>query len=258
MKVCICQTDTVWENKAENMLKCERMLSHAAESGAGLAVFPELTLTGFTMNASLAEPRDGETVSFFRELSKKYGIAVIFGYALAERGRVYNNLALVSGGDVAAEYSKLHPFTYGGESEVYTRGDRICSAALSEFNIGLTVCYDLRFPELFQRLSGGCGCIVVSANWAARRRDHWIALLKARAIENQCYIIGCNRCGSGGGIDYSGDSTVISPEGSVLAAVGSAEQNIYADIGIEAVQKLRESFPIKKDRRTDLYRSFYE
>ncbi len=258
MKICVCQTDIVWENKSENMKKCDAALRNAAKNGADVAVFPELTLTGFSMDTYLAEPHDGETVNFFREISAKYAVSCIFGYALAEQARVFNNLAVASNGSIIGEYSKIHPFSYGGESAVYSAGSIPKIVDLSNTAFGLTVCYDLRFPELYQQLSKKSECIVVSANWPMQRRDHWVSLLCARAIENQCYIVACNRCGSGGGLDYSGDSMIVSPDGSCLARCDNSEMNIYADIDIENVHNLRHSFPVKTDRRIELYRSFYE
>lgn len=259
MRVCVSQSDTAWEAPAENMKRCRELICEAARNGADLIVFPEMCLTGFTMKGELADTT-GETVSFFGECSEKYGIACVFGYSRAEGGKLYNRLAAADkNGALLAEYSKLHPFSYSGEGDVYSAGDEVVSADICGIKTGLTICYDLRFPELYQRLSRECGCIIVSANWPEQRRAHWNTLLHARAIENQCYIIGCNRCKEGGGLLYSGDSAVYAPDGELLCAAPPYERAlIYADVSAEEVKSVQRGFPLKKDRRNDIYRNFYE
>ncbi len=258
LKICVAQTDIVWENKAENFRKCRRFTEQAAEHGSRLIVFPELSLTGFTMNRSLAEAPDGETVQRFSELSRESGIAVGFGFACKQNDRITNRFCIADNGAVIAQYDKLHPFSYGGECAVYSPGDKLVTAEISGETLGLTVCYDLRFPEIYQKLSETCSLIIVIANWPDSRSDHWKTLLKARAIENQCFIAGCNRCGNGGGLDYSGDSAVYSPAGELAAASEPyREQLIYAEISREECWKIQNGFPVKKDRRFEIYRDFY-
>lgn len=259
MRVCVAQYDILWEDKHGNMAQCEQMISDAASARAELIVFPELSLTGFSMDRSLAERPDDESVSFFTRCAKEYGIACIFGYAAASGDKVFNNLVFInSDGTALVEYSKLHPFSYGGEAEVYSAGQDIISVNFKGMSIGLTICYDLRFPELYQRLSKDCGCIVVSASWPQKRQVHWDTLLKARAIECQSYILGCNRTGEGGGLTYCGGSAIISPAGDMLATAQESSELIYADISEESVKAVRDDFPVRKDRRIDLYRNFYE
>ncbi len=233
-------------------------MQKAAEKGAQFVVFPELSLTGFTMNSVLAEPPDGETVQFFTDASRELGIAAAFGFACKHDGIITNRLCVAYNGIITAEYDKLHPFSYGGECSVYSPGSCLAATEVCGETVGLTICYDLRFPELYQALSRRCSLIIVIANWPVKRSDHWKALLKARAIENQCYITGCNRCGNGGGLSYSGDSAVYSPTGELIcAAQPYDEQLIFADIRREECDKVQRSFPLKNDRRLDLYRDFY-
>ena len=258
MKICVAQTDIVWENKADNFEKCRRFTEQAAERGSRLVVFPELSLTGFTMDGSLAEPPDGETVQRFSELSQKSGAAVGFGFACRENGRITNRFCIVDGGQVIAQYDKLHPFSYGGECALYSPGGRLVTAELSGETVGLTICYDLRFPEIYQKLSETCSLILVIANWPDSRSSHWKTLLRARAIENQCYIAGCNRCGSGGGLGYFRGSAVYSPAGELAAASEPyKEQLVFAEISGEECRKIQSGFPVKKDRRFEIYRDFY-
>lgn len=259
MKICAAQTDIIWENKQENMRRSREIIETAAGQGAQLVVFPELSLTGFTMNPELAEPPDGRTVQFFAEVSREFGIAAAFGFACSHDGVITNRLCIADRGEITAEYDKIHPFSYGGECAVYSSGNRIVTANTGGITTGLSVCYDLRFPEIYQAMSGSCQLLLVSANWPDTRAYHWDTLIKARAIENQCYFAGCNRCGNGGGLSYSGDSIVCSPSGEVIAAAEPyKEQLVFADIGCEEVGRLRGGFPLKKDRRLDIYRKFYE
>lgn len=259
MKLCLVQRDIVWENKPANRSRCHIAMEQAAEQGAQLVVFPELSLTGFTMNPALAEPPDGETVEFFSAVSRELGIAAGFGFACAHYGVITNRFCIADRGVITAAYDKIHPFSYGGECSVYSAGSKLVKAEVCGETVGLTVCYDLRFPELYQALSGSCSVILVIANWPDKRSEHWKALLKARAVENQCYIAGCNRCGEGGGLSYSGDSAVYSPAGKLICAAESyKDELIFADVRREECAAVQGSFPVKKDRRPDLYRDFYE
>lgn len=258
MKLCLVQNDIVWENKAANREKAAVFLSQAAEQGAQLVVFPEMSLTGFSMNVSLAEPPNGDTVEFFADRTRELGIAAGFGFSCIHDGIITNRFCIAYNGEIVAAYDKIHPFSYGGENLTYTAGNCPVIAEVCAERIGLTVCYDLRFPELYQKLSENCSVILTIANWPDTRSVHWNTLLKARAIENQCYVAGCNRCGSAGGLSYSGESAVYSPEGEVVCAAGSyKEQMIYAEVSREICAAVRGSFPLKKDRRCDLYRDFY-
>lgn len=256
MRVCAVQMDIAWEDKETNMSACRRMVQQAGE--CDLILFPEMTLTGFSMNAGLAEPPDGKTYEFFMGLSKEFGAAIVFGYPVSVGCRIYNRLCAVDSGRQAAFYDKMHPFSYGGECEVFSSGSEVCEADIRGIKTGFTICYDLRFPELYQKLSQNCPLIVCSASWPEKRREHWITLLKARAIETQSYIVGCNRVGSGGGLSYSGDSMIISPFGDIIAqAAYGKEQLIYADISAEVAETARSEFPVKADRRNDIYKKFY-
>ena len=258
MRVCLVQYDIVWEDKPANMFRCERFFKSAAEQGAELIVFPEMTLTGFSMRSDLAEAPDGDTCRFFGRLSAEYCIPCVFGYAEHRGNELYNRLAFADcSGMIQKSYAKIHPFTIGGE-EYFAAGNELVSISQGGLEIGLTICYDLRFPELYTKLSDRCHAVIVSASFPASRREHWLTLLRARAIENQCYILGCNRTGYGGGIEYGGDSVVYSPDGREVAYAGCGEQLLLAEIDAKAVNELRKAFPVKNDRRIEIYRNFYE
>lgn len=259
MRLCVVQTDIAWEDKKKNMEKFSGLIGEAAEQGAELVIFPELSLTGFSMNSGLSEPEDGETVRFFCGESQKHGIAIGFGYAHRAGDRIYNRYCIADSGTVTARYDKLHPFSYGGEAEVFTAGNELCTVDVRGVTVGLTICYDLRFPELYQALADRCQLIINAANWPEQRSAHWNALLKARALECQCYIAACNRVGSDPGNCYSGQSRIYDPEGIRIACVimEYKQDLLFADISGERCAAAREEFPVRKDRRRDLYRNFY-
>ncbi|MBP1544755.1 MAG: hypothetical protein J6A16_11730 [Oscillospiraceae bacterium] len=170
---------------------------------------------------------------------------------------MHNRLAYADKqGQIQARYSKMHPFTYGGE--IFAKGSSPVCFCIDDMYIGLTICYDLRFPELYQELSKSCGCIIVSASWPKSRREHWLTLLRARAIENQCYIIGCNRTGNGDGIEYCGDSVVFSPDGLLVADGADRCGIVLCEISGQTVSEIRKAFPLKQDRRPVMYKNFYE
>lgn len=255
MKLAVTQMDIVWENKEANKSICRRMAKEAAENKADLIVFPEMTLTGFTMNTAYAgETRmnGGETVEYFKELSLEYGIDIIFGMVY-RADLAYNLSVFIEGGLLKSSYKKIHPFSYGDESKYYGRGNEINFTDYKGESLSMFVCYDLRFPEIFQMASGKSKIITVIANWPEARKEHWDTLLRARAIENQSFVIGVNRAGNGGGLKYAKTSAVYSPYGEKLTENADREI-LYADINVSQADKYREEFPLKRDRRENLYK----
>lgn len=261
MRIGLAQLDMDFENKALAKERCLQMLEKAAAAHVDFIVFPEMTLTGFTMKPQLYGEAlaQSETLDFFRDAAKKYHIAICFGLPVLTEATAENHCLILSReGRLLADYTKLHPFSFGEESQYYSGGSSLCTCTLEEFSVSPLICYDLRFPEIFQIVSERSALLVVIANWPASRRAHWMTLLTARAIENQSYVIGVNRSGSGGNLDYSGDSMLISPLGDVLAHATESNQLLTADISIEEVEKCRSVFPLKKDRRPALYHSLWE
>lgn len=155
-------------------------------------------------------------------------------------------------GEVLSDYVKIHPFSYSGEDRYFAKGDATAHFTLEGIPFSHFICYDLRFPEIFQAVSGQAHVIIVAADWPGSRREHWKCLLRARAIENQCYILGVNTVGSQNGLTYTGDSCVIRPDGTVAAELSDEEGLIYYDL-IDDVPDYRQAFPVKQDRRVELY-----
>lgn len=264
MKIALAQTDIYWEDKSQNREQTSKFIANAAQSVADFIIFPEMSLTGFSMNVDYISEEinfTSDTVDWFKSQAIENNINIGFGYVEKASSdiRGKNNYCVVSStGNILSLYSKIHPFSYGLESQFYNGGSALPSFKLKDFTVSTFICYDLRFPEIFQIASRNSGLITVGANWPKARIDHWITLLKARAIENQCYIAGVNRVGIGDNIEYSGNSLLIDPLGNVLLQGTDKEELLIHDIKFDEVNKVRRSFKLKDDRREDLYYSLYK
>lgn len=248
--------DIVWENKEENIKKAEQMIIDAVKIETDFLLFPEMSLTGFSMNVNLiGEERDkSNTLDIFKAFGKKYAIFIGIGYVEKRKEKAFNRYAIISPeGEVVIDYAKIHPFSYGEEGIYYAGGSKIEQVKIKDVQTAPFICYDLRFPEIFQIASRASLFITVAANWPKQRREHWITLLKARAIENQCFIAGVNRVGYGNGLEYSGDSMIISPYGEILSKKIEGEGIVSADIDISVALSYRNDFCLKKDRKEPLY-----
>ncbi|MEY8427655.1 nitrilase-related carbon-nitrogen hydrolase [Lachnospiraceae bacterium 46-15] len=257
MRIALCQTDIVWESKEENLRNAEKWLQKAKEWGAGLSCFPEMSFTGFSMNTEKTAEAGEETVSAIQELAGKYGMSIGFGWVEKAEKKAKNHYTVVdASGSVLGDYVKIHPFSYSGEERHFEEGYELSSFSLGSFRIGVLLCYDLRFPEPFQALAEKCDMILVAANWPGIRRNHWKCLLQARAIECQAYVAGVNCCGVQQGIVYRGDSVVFAPDGRRIAGFLQKEGILPADIQKD-MAVYRKQFPVRRDRRWELYRKWY-
>jgi predicted amidohydrolase len=253
MKVAAIQHDIVWEDPPANFARLEPRIAAAADAGARLAVLSEMYSTGFSMHTErTAEPVDGPSVQFLVEQARVHGLWICGSVPEVQSGddRPSNCLVLAAPDGKVHRYRKIHPFTYGGEPEKYAAGETRVTVDVDGVRCSLFVCYDLRFADEFWALAPGTDCYVIVANWPAPRRDHWRTLLRARAIENQAYVVAVNRVGRGGKLDYAGDSAVIGPFGEVEAEAESAiETTLYADVDPERVAATRAKYPFLPDRR---------
>lgn len=257
MKIGIAQVDIQWENSYENMKKINKLISQASKENVDLILFPEMSLTGFTMNIDKLLKCESEIINWVEQMAINNNINIGLGFAAPIDDKGVNRYAIISKeGYKLANYTKLHPFSYGKEDINYYKGIDIVTCKINEFDVTPFICYDLRFPEIFQIASKESQLITVAANWPKSRENHWITLLRARAIENQCYIVGINRVGEGDGIEYNGGSLFIDPNGDMLNDITSNEELIIRDINISEVKKIRETFKMKNDRRERLYYSF--
>ena len=257
MKVALVSLNPKWEDKSHNSSLCEKKVNVALESSCDLIVFPEMTLTGFTMNInSIAENQENSpSLQLFQSLAKK-GIYIIFGLALTLEGRATNNLIMLSPeGAVLANYAKVHPFSCSEEDKYYVGGEKLGIAPLGDIQFGFSICYDLRFPELYQGLSKTASVIVNIANWPESRINHWYTLIRARAIENQVYMIGVNRVGlDDNDLFYTESSLVIDPRGKeVLLSRIDGNMDVF-ELDPGRVELARKEFPVKVDRKIGFYK----
>ncbi|HEU0179233.1 MAG TPA: nitrilase-related carbon-nitrogen hydrolase [Blastocatellia bacterium] len=255
MQIVGLQLDSVWENKAANHDKVLSLLDSVNTSAGALVVLPEMFATGFSMNVAAIHDESRETQNFLSRTAAERDIYLMGGVVMKDEktGRGRNEAVVYSPeGQEVARYSKLQPFRLGGESEHYDAGDRVCLFEYQEFTVAPFICYDLRFPEHFRRATAhGANLIVVIASWPALRDDHWVTLLKARAIENLAYVVGVNRCGEDPKHYHSGRSIVYDPHGRVMADAGVEEGWIEAQVELEPLLDWRRRFPALDDMRQD-------
>jgi predicted amidohydrolase len=255
MKIALVQMDLAWEDPSENHRRAWRRLEGASRAGARLALLPEMFSTGFSMEAErIAEPQGGPSESFLRDAARELGLWVLASIPQRGEPRPGNVAILASPEGDATRYAKIHPFSFGGEDRVYSGGDRIVTATVEGLRVTPFVCYDLRFPEPFRFAADDTDLFALVANWPEARRAHWSTLLRARAIENLCYVAGVNRVGEGGKLRYDGGSAIVSPWGEVLAEGGAEEEVLYAEVDPAVVRDARAKFPALQDRRPEAYR----
>jgi predicted amidohydrolase len=256
MNLVCFQLDIVWEDKSANHDKVRALLDAAAPPRGSLVLLPEMFATGFSMNAAaISDSATRYTQDFLARAAVDYGVYLLGGLVTtAIDGRGRNECVIFSPDGVEiARYCKLHPFAMGGEAEHYAAGDEICLFDWQGFTVSPFICYDLRFPEVFRAaVQRGANLFTVIASWPSLRESHWLALLKARAIENQAYVAGVNRCGTDPHLPYSGRTIILDPRGEVLAEAGSAESTINAQLDLPALLSYRREFPALRDMRPDL------
>ncbi|MEO8398875.1 MAG: carbon-nitrogen family hydrolase [Ignavibacteriaceae bacterium] len=249
MNLGLVQYNPLWENKEENKQKILRLLDKNLDE-VSLLIFPEMTLTGFTMKSSqFAEELKGKSFLFFSELSKKKNVHCIAGIIEKENGNFFNTLIHINvKGELVNKYQKIHPFSYAEEDKNYSKGKKVQTTTIDSWKIGLSICYDLRFPELFRFYGKEKVDLIINiANWPIARIEHWRTLLKARAIENQCFMIGVNRVGKDPTLDYSGYSSVYDPMGAEIISSSIEEKIITAYIDNELVTSTRKKLPFLND-----------
>lgn len=257
MRVAIASLDQRWEDKPANLRRCSELVAHAGALNTDIIVFPEMTLTGFTMNAqTVAEPADDSpTVEAFKDLAREHNIHIAFGVVLHGEHRPQNSLVVVGRTGVElGRYAKIHPFSHADEDQHYEAGAELITVTVARVVIGLTICYDLRFPELYTALAPACAAMLVVANWPDTRLDHWNALIAARAIDCQCFVVAANRTGHDErGTCYPRSSQVRDPRGNTVEPDHTdGELDIYT-LDPHIVTRYRRSFPTLRDRRPELY-----
>lgn len=257
MIIGLAQINVFWEDMNKNMNKVEEFIKRAAKRKVQLILFPEMTLTGFTMDINKLLDSEDIIIKWLRNLAINSNINIGIGFAIKDNKKGKNKYIFISKeGNVLLEYIKIHPFSYAGEDINFYKGNIISSCKIEEYKIAPFICYDLRFPEIFQIASKQAEIITVAANWPKSRENHWLTLLKARAIENQCYIIGINRVGESDGLEYNGASIFVDPNGGILNEIMCKEELIVRELSLEKINEIRNKFNIKNDRREDIYKLY--
>lgn len=249
MKIALVQYNPAWEDKKKNQDKIISLLKRI-KYPIDLLIFPEMTLTGFSMNAeNLSEEKEGYSFQFFSELAARFSTDVIAGLIEKEHKNYFNTLLHInSSGNLNRFYRKIHPFSYSGENKFYKGGEKPVTTEIGEWKIGLSICYDLRFPELFRFYAKERVDLIVNiANWPIPRIEHWRVLLKARAIENQCYVAGVNRIGKDPVANYNGFTSVFDPMGKEIIAVENQEEVINIELNKKEVRETRDKLPFLND-----------
>jgi predicted amidohydrolase len=246
MRVALCQLDMAWEDKAATKQRILSLMSDGSpKDSVGWVVFPEMTLTGFSMNAAKTT-LDEADLSFFAELARAHRACVSFG---GVQGGCNNLITMDASGQVISTYSKTHLFSMGREDAAYRPGAKPERFILNGLSVVPAVCYDLRFPYLFWNEASRAELFVVIACWPAQRAEHWLRLLQARAIENQCYVVGVNRTGQDPLLGYHGNSMIFDPMGKVVLDCRQDEGLFIADVDKALVAQTRQRLPFLKDRR---------
>jgi predicted amidohydrolase len=251
MKIGLIQYNPVWEDKDANKKKLTSLLEEGS-SDVDLLIFPEMTLTGFSMRSeTFAEEIEGESFKYFASLAEKFECDVIAGVIEKRSAKYFNTiLHIAKKGKLKNHYHKVHPFTFSEEDEHFSAGDKPVITAIDDWKIGLSICYDLRFPEFYRYYAKEKVHLIINiANWPNTRIEHWRTLLKARAIENQCYVAGVNRVGKDPKLNYTGFSSVFDPMGKEVVAVENEERIIFAEIKKTKVEDVRSKLPFLEDMK---------
>jgi omega-amidase len=255
MKVSIVQTHLFWEDREKNLKHFDSLLSTIKEQN-DLIVLPEMFTTGFTMNPrKLAEPANGESLTWLKQKAKEKQAVITGSVAVHEQGKFFNRLYWVEPNGEFGIYDKRHLFRMAKEDQHYTAGEKKIIRKIGHWNICPLICYDLRFPVWSRnhfdkdQETWQYDVLIYVANWPEIRSYPWKQLLIARAIENQCYVIGVNRIGKDGNdYDHSGDSVVVNPRGEVISKTKPFEENIESvTLDRSYLEEYRKNFPVGLD-----------
>jgi omega-amidase len=253
LKTTIIQTELAWEDIESNLAAFDDMIN-AIEDHTHLIVLPEMFTTGFSMNPSdLAQNMAGPSVKWLREKSRQKNADIVGSIIIIDNGQYFNRLIWAKPGGEIFTYDKRHLFRMAGEEKIYSAGDQNITVELRGWKIRPFICYDLRFPVWTRNMENRYDAAIFVANWPERRSGHWKLLLRARAVENQCYVIGVNRVGTDGeGYHYSGDSSIIDPLGNIIFYNKNEVITHTVDLSYETLQNARKSFPVWMDADKNL------
>jgi omega-amidase len=248
MKITVVQPDIIWEDKPASLRKLDMLIS-SITCEPDIVILPEMFNTGFSMNPELLYENPGSvTFEWMKSKSSKGNYGICGSYIVRENGLYFNRWLFVSPEGETWSYDKRHLFSPGGEDMLFTRGTKRLVFTYRGVRICPNICYDLRFP-VWSRNRNDYDLLINSANWPESRRDVWVTLLKARAIENQCFVAGANRIGiDGTGTKYSGESVIVEPRGEFIASARRNEEcTVSGEISIDELAGFRKKFPVLND-----------
>jgi omega-amidase len=249
LTVSIIQTNIAWENKPSNLTLFEQKIQ-ACASYSDIVLLPEMFTTGFSMNAhELAETKHEQTVQKLKQWAQAGNVMIVGSFIAKEEKNVYNRGFAVLPSQEIYWYDKKHLFSMSGEDSIFTAGKTQCIVPYKGWHIALAICYDLRFPVWLRNTQNAYDMLLVVANWPESRKDAFNTLLKARAIENMCYVCASNRIGTdGNGVRYAGNSQIIDCKGTILADTKEhTEAIISTEINKDSLELFRQKFPAWKD-----------
>lgn len=258
MKLALIQLDIAFGNPEKNKQNAQTLIERAIEQSPDTVILPELWTTGYDLTRlnAIADPNAADIRAFAGDLAKKYQINIIAGSVAKQKGdKVTNTMTVFNRkGECIKEYSKVHLFRLMREERYMEAGEADGLFSIDDVSAAGFICYDIRFPEWLRRhVLQGAKLLFIPAEWPAPRLDHWRTLLTCRAIENQAFVIACNRAGSDPENQFAGHSLVISPWGEILAEAGDKEEILFADIDIASIDAIRNRIPVFEDRRPELY-----
>jgi omega-amidase len=257
--LALLQLDIAYGNPEKNYVKAEDAIKEAAQNGAEVVVLPEMWTTGYDLKNlnKTADINGKKTKAFISNLAETYSLDIVAGSVAVKRAEGITNTSYVfdKKGDMVAEYSKAHRFRLMDEEKYLIPGESTGDFSLDHTKAAVLICYDLRFPEWIRKhVLNGADILFIPAEWPKARVDHWRTLLLSRAIENQCFVIACNRAGSDPKNEFGGHSMIIDPWGKIIAETENNKETIlYGSIEIDDVDTIRKRIPVFEDRRTDLY-----
>jgi omega-amidase len=249
LKITVFQAYLFWENVDKNLKNLSLRLSSGVKEKTDLIVLPEMFNTGFSLNPeTLAEEMDGKTMTWMAEMARDYDCVVAGSIMIKENGKYYNRLIWMTPENDYTFYDKRHLFSMGKEDDHYTAGTEKVTVTLKGWKIRLAICYDLRFPVWVRNQDENYDLLLLVASWPDQRMAHWRALIPARAIENQSYVVAVNRVGHDGNqVYHSGHSMCIDPFGNTVYYKPEDEDLYTFSIGYEELVKIRRAYPFLQD-----------
>ena len=250
LTVSLVQTDIIWEQRNANLLQLEQKINAIAEP-TELIIMPEMFTTGFSMQPEgKADTMDGEAIQWMQKISAQRKAIVTGSLMMSDEGKHVNRLIWMQPNGVYGKYDKRHLFSYAGEQTHFTAGHKRFIGQVKGWKICTQICYDLRFPVWNRMQSPNeYDILLIVANWPSTRIAAWDTLLRARAIENQCYVIAVNRVGQDeNGLEYPGHSSVIAPTGEIMYMGKNTEEIKTMSLQKELIQQTREKFPFANDK----------